>query len=87
MNFGFAFGDDTINEPYFYVTAYPLPETLSKISLPAGAQWRSDGFSGAVVLYKDLLKQADPKTYLVKLWSHLLDSGREQMLSTTTKGD
>jgi pyruvate oxidase len=28
----------------------------------------------------------DPKTYLVKLWSHLLDSGREQMLSTTTKG-
>jgi hypothetical protein len=86
MNFGFAFGDETISEPYFYVTAYPLPETLSKLPLPAGAQWRSEGFSGAVVLYKNLLKQADPKTYLVKLWSHLLAAGREQMLSTTTKG-
>jgi len=85
MNFGFTFGDDSINEPYFYVTAYPLPDTLSKLPLPAGAQWRSEGFSGAVVLYGDLLKHADPKTYLVNLWSHLLASGREQMLTSTVR--
>jgi hypothetical protein len=86
MNFGFTFGDSTISEPYFYVTAYPLPDTLPKLPLPAGAQWLSEGFSGAVVLYGDLMKHPGPKTYLVKLWNHLLASGREQMLSSAIKG-
>lgn len=80
MNFGFAFGDATIREQYFYVTAYPLPESFSQLSLPAGAQWQREGFSGAVVLYRDLLKQANPTSYLLELWTHLLASGREQML-------
>jgi hypothetical protein len=39
-----------------------------------------------VLLYKDLVKQADHKAYLVDLWRHLLAAGREQMLSATTKG-
>ena len=36
MNFGFAFGDDSIPEPYFYVTAYPTPAALPEVKLPSG---------------------------------------------------
>ena len=28
MNFGFTFGDENIPQPYFYVTAYPMPDGL-----------------------------------------------------------
>jgi hypothetical protein len=80
MNFGFTFGDDAIPEPYFYVTAYPLPGAFPSLPLPAGTTWQSEGFSGAVLLYKSLVKSTDPKSYLVSLWTHLLSAGCEHML-------
>lgn len=79
MNFGFAFGDDSIPEPYFYVTAYPSPDSLPEVTLPAGTTWHSDGFNGAVLLYKDLVATADPHAYLQELWSTLLAAGREYL--------
>ncbi len=75
MNFGFAFGDEHIPEPYFYVTAYPLPDALPDVALPAGTTWHSDGFNAAVLLYKDLVAMADPHAYLQELWSTLLAPG------------
>ncbi len=79
MNFGFAFGDEGIPEPYFYVTAYPVPEELPKVALPEGASWRSEGFSGAVLLYRDLVASADPAGLLLDLWSRLMDAGRGEL--------
>jgi len=80
MNFGFTFGDEGIAEPYFYVTAYPVPDGLPSLSLPAGTEWKTDGFSGAVLLYKTLAESSDPKGYLLDLWTRLLLAGRDQML-------
>ena len=79
MNFGFAFGDEGINEPYFYVTAYPLPDAMPSVELPAGTTWMSEGFSGAVLLYKDLAAMDDPAAYLQDLWSTLLDAGQTHL--------
>lgn len=79
MNFGFAFGDESIPEPYFYVTAYPLPDGFPSLELPAGTEWRSEGFSGAVLAYETLLQSDDPRGYLLDLWAGLLSAGREQM--------
>ena len=84
MNFGFTFGDESIPEPYFYVTAYPLPETFPKLQLPVGTTWQTEGFSGAVLLYSELLKNTNPKTYLVRLWTQLLSAGRMQMFEQPT---
>jgi len=78
MNFGFAFGDAGIPEPYFYVTAYPLPDALPELDLPDGTVWQSDGFSGAVLLYRRLLEEKDPHHYLVSLWNDLLTAGSRQ---------
>ena len=84
MNFGFGFGDAGIPEPYFYVTAYPLPDELPKLALPDGTVWQSDGFSGAVLLYRRLLEEKDPHKYLVSLWNDLLSEGRQHMLNNAT---
>lgn len=79
MNFGFVFGDDSFSEPYFYVTAYPLPDALPNVELPAGTTWKSEGFSGAVLLYKDLIATDDPASYLQELWSTLLTAGQAHL--------
>lgn len=79
MNFGFGFGDEGIDEPYFYVTAYPLPDALPKVALPTGTTWKSQGFSGAVLLYRDLVAMQDPAGYLQELWSTLLAAGQTDL--------
>ena len=84
MNFGFVFGDDGIDEPYFYVTAYPLPDELPTVKLPAGTSWRSEGFSGAVLLYKDLVARDDPTDYLLDLWADLYAAGRIHLANGDT---
>ena len=81
MNFGFAFGDDAIPAPYFYVTAYPLPDSLPSTSLPDGTYWHSEGFNGAVLLYRDLVTMQDPAAYLMDLWAGLLGAAREELCS------
>ena len=77
MNFGFTFGDEGIPEPYFYITAYPLPEAFPGLSLPAGTKWHTQGFSGAVLPYRSLLESANPADYLVELWNDLLTADRK----------
>lgn len=72
MNFGFTFGDSNIEDPYFYVTAYPLPDALPELALPGPAKWHSGGFSGAVLRYSALRKLPKPRAALAELWSGLL---------------
>jgi hypothetical protein len=79
MNFGFAFGDELIPEPYFYVTAYPFPDGLTAAQLPDGAGWQEQGFSGAVLRYRRLLEESDPQDYLVQFWNGLLAEGKRLM--------
>lgn len=81
MNFGFTLGDQVISEPYFYVTAYPLPDAFRELQLPAGTTWNNDGFSGALLLYSSLLRTDDPNEYLLELWNALLSAGRKHMSS------
>jgi hypothetical protein len=81
MNFGFVFGDESIPEPYFYVTAYPTPDEMAAITLPVGAEWKTDGFSGAVLTYRSLLEASDPSRYLQDVWTRLLAAGQQHMLA------
>lgn len=82
MNFGFVFGDEMISEPYFYVTAYPLPEAMMKTELPAKAQWKDDGFKGVVLLYRDLIALDNPESGLQELWNTLLVAGQDHLAHT-----
>jgi hypothetical protein len=80
MNFGFTFGDEGIPEPYFYITAYPMPDAFPGLNLPAGATWQTEGFNGIVLRYETLLTSQDPHGELVGLWNFVIGAGREHML-------
>jgi hypothetical protein len=84
MNFGFAFGDESIPEPYFYVTAYPMPKTIAATRLPAGSEWKTDGFNAAVLTYRSLRDTSDPGGYLQDFWTRLLAAGQQHMLAKDT---
>jgi len=84
MNFGFTFGDAAIPEPYFYVTAYPLPGDLHRVPLPTGTIWGTQGFTGAFLPYRNLIRTSDPMAYLLSLWEGLLAAGRERMAASPT---
>jgi len=84
VNFGFTFGDEGIPEPYFYVTAYPLPDGFAELPLPAGSRWQSEGFSGVVLPYQSLIENSDPNGYLLELWQGLLSTARNSVSLATT---
>jgi hypothetical protein len=65
MNFGFAPGDDAIPSPYFYITAYPMPDGLVGSALPADATWHTESFTGAVMPYESLVTGDDPAEKLL----------------------
>ncbi len=79
MNVGFTFGDEMVPEPYFYTTAYPLPEGFPASELTGGAEWFSDGFTGMVWRYRRLLENDDPAAALLSQWASLIDEGRQSL--------
>jgi hypothetical protein len=85
LNFGFAFGDATISEPYFYVTAYPVPPGLPDLQLPPQVKWHSDGFNGAAVAYDVIAQRKDPAGFLIDFWNLMLTAGKSHMKATATK--
>ena len=64
MSFGFVTGDSGISEPYFYATAYPVPDGWTDLELPAGAWWHTQAWTGVVLGYADLVAAADPEARL-----------------------
>lgn len=79
MNFGFSPGDAGIPEPYFYITAYPLPKTLVGSPLPDGAYWHTQGWNGAVLLYKTLSASPNPDALLLDYLRTVQQRGAELM--------
>lgn len=65
---GFSTGDETILEPYLYLTAYPEPQAFTEIKLPAAAYWHKDGFSGAVLAYA-AIQASDRPAELFKIYA------------------
>lgn len=57
---GFSTGDESITEPYIYLTAYPEPAGFTKFALPERAYWQSVGFSGAILPLRPLSTSRDP---------------------------
>lgn len=54
---GFSPGDDNYNEPYFYITPWPYPNTdeVTLPELPSGGFWHTKGWVGAILTAKSIL--------------------------------
>lgn len=79
MNFGFSPGDEGIPNPYFYITAYPLPDGLTGTVLPANAKWHTQGFTGAVMMYDALVGADDPAEKLLNFLRAVQKAGADLM--------
>src|SRR5262249_44003157 len=49
IGFGVSPGDHFYEEPYLYVTPYPIPAKVSLPPLAVGGAWHRAGFTGAVL--------------------------------------
>jgi len=66
LGLGFSTGDETVSEPYLYLTAYPEPDGFTAIKLPDGAHWQKEGFSGEVLPYAKLQASDEPEALFEK---------------------
>lgn len=64
LNFGFAPYSAGIDEPYLYAYAYPYPASNTPPSLPSGARWNTEGWTGVVLPYSAIQNQPDAEAYL-----------------------
>jgi hypothetical protein len=80
MNFGFSTGDGGIPNPYFYVTAYPTPESWAETQLPAGAYWQPEGWTGAVLPYAEVASSENGKAFLLDFLQSLQKAGADLMV-------
>lgn len=79
MNFGFVTGDGGLPEPYFYVTAYPVPKNFTATPLPSGAYWQTEGWTGAVMSYSILVEAENPRETLLAFLQTAHEAGTSQM--------
>ena len=79
MNFGFSTGDEGIAEPYFYITAYPLPADLPAAALPAGVEWHTQGWQGALLRYATLVGATDAEDRLLTYFRTVQQAGMKLM--------
>jgi hypothetical protein len=49
IGIGFSPGDGSYDQPYFYVTPWPYPDTEDLPPLAASARWHTSGWTGAVL--------------------------------------
>lgn len=66
VGFGFATGDESFGDAYFYAAPYPLPPGLLNAPPPEGGRWVTTGFAGALLPYADLLEADDPPAQLLQ---------------------
>ena len=79
MNFGFAFGDSAHPDPYFYITAYPLPDGMADISLPHFATWQQGSWNGIFAAYDAVRGVNNPASAIIDLMRSALATGEGLM--------
>ncbi len=80
MSFGFSTGDEAIAEPYFYLSAYPMPDKLKDAVLPEGVSWYSDSWQGALLKYDTLVQSERPRQLLLNYLRTVQSAGSALML-------
>ena len=79
MNFGFVTGDGSAPDAYFYVTAYPAPDGWTDLTLPEGAYWQTEAWTGAILPYAVLAASERPDALLLAYLRAVQAHGKKLM--------
>jgi hypothetical protein len=77
--FGFSTGDESIPDPYFYITAYPIPPGFPNFEMPRGATWNTSGYDGGLMMYEDYINSKDPEVTLINYFRTFQKAGAALM--------
>lgn len=58
IGIGFSPGSPGLEQPYFFVYGWPLPDGLTEQLLPEIARWQTEGWTGAVIDYQNIRELA-----------------------------
>ncbi len=61
---GLSPGDGGIDEPYFYVTPWPYPDSKAGPKLPWNGYWHTQGWFGAVLKGTNVVEDGVPEMFL-----------------------
>jgi hypothetical protein len=64
MAFGFSPYSAGLERPYLYTYAHPIPDGLTDLELPDQTSWHTEGWTGTVTRYDDLITEPDPVTVI-----------------------
>ncbi len=64
INIGFAPYSTGIDFPYLYAYAYPMKSGYTPPTLPAPADWHTEGWTGIVLPYTAIAEQSRPEQYV-----------------------
>ena len=70
---GLSPGDDSFDQPYFYVTPWPYPDPQKLPRLEAGGYWHTHGFT-AMILTADRVLNGSPDTQRQRAKSALIEA-------------
>lgn len=80
MSFGFSTGDEVIPDPYFYISAYPMPEKMENIQLPQDVSWTTASWQGALMMYDVVTRAKEPKQKLLNYLRSVHQAGKQLMM-------
>lgn len=80
LNFGFAPGDSSYADPYFYSNPWPFERTLTEESLPHGARWFTDGFEGTLLPYQQLAGEEDAAGKLLAYYRRVFELAKPTLM-------
>ena len=76
IGIGFSPGDEYYQEPYLYVSPYPVPKNPTPPALPSGGHWHTKDFFGAVATAQEFLAPPDPRAAVLMIIDAAFGAGR-----------
>jgi hypothetical protein len=64
MGFGFSPYSVGLERPYLYTYPYPVPDNLISLTLPPVTRWHTEGWTGTVTDYDQVIRQPEPAALL-----------------------
>jgi hypothetical protein len=80
LNFGFAPGDASFPDPYFYSNPWPFEQALTGEPLPHGARWFSDGFEGTLLPYRTLVGDEEAARKLLDYYRRVFELAKPTLM-------
>ncbi len=84
IGFGLSPGDHNYDEPYFYVTPWPIREGASLPDLPSGGLWHTEGFTGAILRAQSMVESPQDQRQRVEAFLKSALQAANELIPETT---